>query len=68
MLPDNIQAIVIGGIIGLFATLAMLIGPALMAAHRASVVRRKRVVYPTEVRPGTGEDPTTMPEPPRGAL
>jgi len=58
-LSDNIQTIVIG---------AVLIGPALMAAHRASVIRERRVVYPTEVSPDTGAASASLPQAPPSPL
>jgi MFS family permease len=50
-LPDNVQAFANGAIVGMLVLVAIPLGPALIAAHRASVLRRKRIVYPTEQRP-----------------
>jgi hypothetical protein len=50
-LPDNAQAFANGAIVGMLVLVAIPLGPALIAAHRASVLRRKRIVYPTERRP-----------------
>jgi putative Mn2+ efflux pump MntP len=50
-LPDKVQAFANGAIVGMLVLVAIPLGPALIAAHRASVLRRKRIVYPTEQRP-----------------
>jgi hypothetical protein len=50
-LPDSVQAFVNGALVGMLALIAIPLAPALIAAHRASVLRRKRIVYPTEQRP-----------------
>ena len=67
-LSDNIQTIVIGAVTGFLAMVAVLIGPALMAAHRASVIRERRVVYPTEVSPDTGAASASSPQAPPSPL
>ena len=50
-LPDSVQAFANGALVGMLALIAIPLAPALIVAHRASVLRRKRIVYPTEQRP-----------------